>query len=84
MQSLTEKEIIKLSSEIPILVGEQIVIFRKLKNLTQTELAEMVGKDRQYLYKIEKGKVTPNITTLAIIASALEISLSELLSNLRY
>ena len=38
----------------------------------------MVGKDRQYLYKIEKGKVTPNIVTLSIIASALKITLSEL------
>lgn len=78
MQSLTETEILKLSNEVPKIVGEQIVVFRKLKGLTQTELAEMVGKDRQYLYKIEKGKVTPNIVTLSIIASALKITLSEL------
>ena len=78
MQSLTETEIQKLSNEVPKIVGEQIVVFRKLRGLTQTELAEMVGKDRQYLYKIEKGKVTPNIVTLSIIASALKITLSEL------
>ncbi len=78
MQSLTEIDIQKLSNEVPKIVGEQIVVFRKLRGLTQTELAEMVGKDRQYLYKIEKGKVTPNIVTLSIIASALKITLSEL------
>lgn len=78
MQSLTEIEIQKLSNEVPKIVGEQIVVFRKLRGLTQTELAEIVGKDRQYLYKIEKGKVTPNIVTLSIIASALKITLSEL------
>ncbi len=78
MQSLTEVEIQKLSNEVPKIVGEQIVVFRKLRGLTQTELAEMVGKDRQYLYKIEKGRVTPNIATLSIIASALKITLSEL------
>ena len=78
MQSLTEIEILKLSNDVPKIVGEQIVVFRKLRGLTQTEVAEMVGKDRQYLYKIEKGKVTPNIVTLSIIASALKISLSEL------
>ena len=78
MQSLTEIEIQKLSNEVPKIIGEQIVVFRKLRGLTQTELAEMVGKDRQYLYKIEKGRVTPNIVTLSIIASALKISLSEL------
>ncbi len=83
MQSLTETEILKLSNDVPKIVGEQIVIFRKLRGLTQTELAEMVGKDRQYLYKIEKGKVTPNIVTLSIIASALKISLSELFEKVQ-
>ncbi len=83
MQSLPETDISKLSNEIPKLVGEQIVIFRKLRSLTQTELAVMVGKDRQYLYKIEKGRVTPNIVTLSIIASALKITLSELFENIK-
>ncbi len=81
MQSLTEKEILRLSNEVPKLVGEQIVMFRNSRNLSQTELAEMVGKDRQYIYKIEKGRVTPNIATLAIIASALEITLSDLFTD---
>jgi len=81
MQSITESEILRLSNEVPKLVGEQIVIFRKLRNLTQTELAEIVGKDRQYLYKIEKGKVTPNIATLSIISVALKITLSDLFKN---
>ena len=83
MQSLTEIEIANLSNTVPKLVGEQVVIFRKKLNLTQTELAESIGKDRQYLYKIEKGKVTPNIVTLSIIAKALKISLSELLGNIK-
>lgn len=83
MQSLTEIEILNLSNTVPKLVGEQVVIFRKKHNLTQTELAESIGKDRQYLYKIEKGKVTPNIVTLSIIAKALKISLSELLGNIK-
>ena len=83
MQSLTEIEIQKLSNEVPKIVGEQIVVFRKLRGLTQTELAEMVGKDRQYLYKIEKGRVTPNIVTLSIIASALKITLSELFEKVQ-
>lgn len=83
MQSVTENQISQLSADLPKSVGEQIIIFRKEKKLTQIELAEMVGKDRQYLYKIEKGKVTPNITTLAIIAKALNISLSKLLENVK-
>lgn len=81
MQNLSEIELLNLASEIPKLVGEQIVIFRKSKNLSQTELAQLIGKDRQYLYKIEKGKVTPNIVTLSIIAKALKLTLSELFEN---
>ena len=81
MSNLTEKDIQLLSEEVPKKVGEQIVVFRNQKKLTQTKLAEMVGKDRQYLYKIEKGKVTPSITTLAIISKALDISISELMKG---
>lgn len=83
MQNLQESDITKISKEIPKLIGEEIALLRKAKKLTQTELAEMVGKDRQYLYKIEKGKVTPNITTLSLIALALKISLSDLFQNIK-
>lgn len=52
-----------------------------MRKLTQTELARRVWKDRQYLYKIESGKVTPSIFTIAVIALALEVTLSELLED---
>lgn len=83
MQSISEIELDKLSIDIPRRVGEQIMLLRKKRNLSQTELARIVGKDRQYLYKIEKGKVTPNITTIAILAIALNVSLSELLADIK-
>ncbi|WP_298946237.1 helix-turn-helix transcriptional regulator [uncultured Polaribacter sp.] len=38
---------------------------------------EIIKKDRQYLYKIEKGLVTPNISTITILAKAMEISLKD-------
>ncbi|WP_442857067.1 helix-turn-helix domain-containing protein [Chryseobacterium sp. IHB B 17019] len=41
--------------------------FREKKKLSQTELAVMIGKDRQYLYKIKKGKGKSNIFTIALI-----------------
>ena len=83
MRNLSDLDLEKLSNEVPKKVGEQIVYFRKLKGLTQTELAEIVGKDRQYIYKIEKAVVTSNIATLAIIATALEISLSQLFDKVK-
>lgn len=83
MQTITETEILYLSNEIPKLLGQQIITYRKLKKLSQTQLANLVGKDRQYIYKIEKGIVTPNIVTISIIASALNISLSELFIEIK-
>ncbi|HUH25783.1 MAG TPA: helix-turn-helix transcriptional regulator [Flavobacterium sp.] len=79
---ITEDKIQKYSISIPISVGKQIKKFRKKKKLTQTQLAQRVWKDRQYLYKIETGKVTPNIFTIAMIALALEVTLSELLEDI--
>lgn len=83
VKSIDENKIAELKGKIPVEVGNQIRKFRKKKELSQTELAEMIGKDRQYLYKIEKGKVTPNIFTISIIAFALEISLAELMENIK-
>ncbi len=77
MVQLSDKRLNELKDSIPKLIGDRIRILRKTKDLTQTELAELVGKDRQYLYKIEKGKVTPNIVTISALAVALEITLKD-------
>lgn len=78
---ISENKINYYAQSVPLLVGEQIKKYRKMRKLTQTELAHRVWKDRQYLYKIEKGKVNPSIFTIAMIALALDISLSELLKD---
>ncbi len=78
MKGLTEKQIRDLKESTPKMIGERICFLRKEKELTQTELAELVLKDRQYLYKIEKGLVTPNVSTIAILAKALDINIAEL------
>lgn len=77
VESLTENQIKRIKKSTPILVGERIRFLRKKFGLTQTELSELVLKDRQYLYKIEKGLVTPNISTITILAKAMEISLKD-------
>ena len=77
MVELSDEQLEELKHLIPFRVGERVRSFRKQKKLTQTELAELVGKDRQYLYKIEKAIVTPNIVTIATLAIALEIPLKE-------
>jgi DNA-binding XRE family transcriptional regulator len=59
MQELEEHKSLELKEKIPIVIGERIRKARKKNKLSQTELALLLGKDRQYMYKIEKGKVTP-------------------------
>lgn len=80
MKQLTDKNINDLKQSVPGLVGKLIRQEREKQHLSQTELAQAVGKDRQYLYKIESGKVTPNVTTVAILAEALGVTLGELLT----
>ncbi len=78
MAELSDERLNELKDSIPKKIGERVRYFRKQKGLTQTHLAELVSKDRQYLYKIEKGVVTPNIVTISILAIALDIPLKEL------
>lgn len=77
MIELSEKRLNELKDSIPLKIGERVRLLRKQKKLTQTELAKLVGKDRQYLYKIEKAVVTPNVVTISALAIALEIPLKE-------
>ena len=83
MQELQEHKSLELKEKIPVIVGERIRKARKKNKLSQTELALLLGKDRQYMYKIEKGKVTPSIFTVSSICYVLEMSLSELLRGIR-
>ncbi len=70
LNTLSEKTIHTLKKEFPIRVGKRIQQLRKEKSISQSKLAELTNKDRQYIYKIEKGKVTPNIVTLKILVTA--------------
>lgn len=56
-----------------------ITLARKLTNLTQQELAEKTGFSRASIVNWETGKYSPTLKQLQAIATALEISLPELL-----
>ena len=44
---------------------------RKKAGLTQIQLAQRIGSDKSYISKLERGLITPNISTLYRIASAM-------------
>lgn len=77
MVELSDEQLEQLKTSIPKEVGNRVRFFRKKRGITQTQLAQLVGKDRQYLYKIEKGVVTPNVVTISILAITLEVPLKD-------
>lgn len=61
------------------LLAQKIRMCREAQGLSLRRLSGMIGVDRTVLNDIELGRGNPRITTLAKIASGLEIPLSELL-----
>lgn len=61
---MTDKEII-----------QKLVLIRKEKGWTQTELAEKCGLKQAMIGRLESGKSSPTITTLIKIATVLEYTL---------
>lgn len=55
--------------------GELIKETRKEKKLTQQALADMVGKERSFIAKIEQGKTDLQISSLTQLIRALGLSM---------
>jgi transcriptional regulator with XRE-family HTH domain len=66
-------------NEILLKFGKHLVALRKSKNIAQNELAYSTDVEISQIYRIEKGKINPTLTTLSSIAAALNITLNELL-----
>ena len=64
-------------------ISERIFELRKLRNLTQLNVAEKMNVPRTYINKIENGKVLPGISSVERIARAFGISVYEFMLNPR-
>ena len=62
-------------------IGKRIVILRKQHGLTQEQLAERVGVSAQAVSKWENDQSCPDISTLPLLADALEVSVDHLLGR---
>lgn len=60
-------------------LGLKIAYFRKLKGLTQEQLAEILDVDTSFIGQIEAPNIYKTLTTLFRIADALEMAPGELL-----
>ena len=61
-------------------LGQNIKKYRKIKNLSQNEFAEMINFSREHLACIETGKEYISLRKLFLIADTLEISLKDLIN----
>ncbi len=62
-------------------ISDNIRRIRKLKNLSQKEIASAIDIAQAQYSVIESGKVTPTIPTLEKIARVLEVDISELFKD---
>ena len=63
-------------------LGLRIKELRKMKNVTQEELAHVIDKDQQSIQRLEAGKINPSFLYLQQIAKGLGMPLREIFSEL--
>lgn len=67
--------------DFQLIMAKRIKEFRKLKGLSQTNLAELADVNRSFLSSLENGKANPSLSLLYRICIILEISIDKLLSS---
>lgn len=63
-----------------IKIGENIKLLRRKKNITQEQLASIIGVSIPAVSKWEKGVSFPDITYLPVLANYFEVSIDDLLN----
>lgn len=61
--------------------GRRVRYFRKLRNLSQDELAELCELHRTYIGSVERGERNITLLNANKIANALSVSLAELVTD---
>lgn len=69
-----------MKNEINIKFGKRVIELRKIKGITQEELAYRCDIQRSYMGVIERGEKSVTLNTIEKIATGLEISIIELMS----
>ena len=62
---------------------DNLVQLRKLKSLTQEDIAEIAGVSRQAVAKWESGETVPDLEKCRLLANALGVSLDDLANHNR-
>ena len=60
------------------LLGARIKELRRIKSLSQEQLAELVGLAPKFISRIEVGRSSPSLETIENIARALQVEIRDL------
>jgi transcriptional regulator with XRE-family HTH domain len=71
------------SSTLLLSLGSALRDARGDSRISQEELGLRTGVHRNYIGGIERGERNPSVTTIATLAEALDIELSELFSRVQ-
>ena len=69
-------------SDVAKIIGQRIRNYRTQKGLSQEKLAELAGCHPTYIGQLERGEKNATLGSVEKIASAMDISLSELFDKL--
>ena len=67
-----------MKTEANIKFGQQVAKIRKLRGLSQEQLAYKCGFDRTYIGTIERGEKSATINSMVKLAQGLDILLKDL------
>jgi len=78
---MREKELRRPSRMMTQILADNIRAFRKVKNLSQEELADMCSLHRTYVGSVERGERNVSLSTLEVLAAALSVTVPQLLTK---
>jgi len=81
MQTALPTTTIPVPEPAPINIGTTIRAFRLQRGMSQGDIEKRTGLLRCYLSRVENGHTVPSLDTLAKIASALDLPLSQFFSD---
>ena len=62
--------------------GVRLRELRRQRNLTQIRMADRFGIDRTFISDVERGKKSPSLPMIEVLAIGLKVSISDLLIGL--
>ena len=58
--------------------GRRVRSLRRLRDITQADLAERTGLSIEYISKVERGLTSPSFASIASLADALQVPVDSL------